>query len=130
MQSARLQWYCPTVIVGGYMQASCGAAAIIAHLFLVATVMNSTATCPVPINIARLSITLLRTPPPMLTTAIYSKSDGVAAWQTCRHASGRGSVEDIEVPGSHIGMGWNPAVMKVVADRLGQWVRQWRPYVL
>ena len=72
----------------------------------------------------------LRAPPPVPTTAIYSRSDGVVAWQTCRHASERGSVEDIEVPGSHIGMGWNPAVMKVVADRLGQRVRQWRPYVL
>ena len=90
--------------------------------------MNSTATCPVPINISRPSITLLGTPPPMPTTAIYSKSDGVVAWQTCRHASEHGSVEDIEVPGSHIGMGWNPAVMKVVADRLGQRMGQWRPY--
>ena len=81
--------------------------------------MNSTVTSPAPINITRISTTLLRTPPPMPTTAIYSKSDGVAAWQTCRHASERGSVEDIEVPGSHIGMGWNPAVMKVVADQLG-----------
>ena len=71
----------------------------------------------------------LRTPPPVPTTAIYSKSDGVVAWQTCRHASERGSVEDIEVSGSHIGMGWNPAVMKVVTDRLGQRVDQWRPYV-
>ena len=72
----------------------------------------------------------LRTPPPVPTTAIYSKSDGVVAWQTCRHESRRGSVENIEVPGSHMGMGWNPAVMKVVADRLGQCVGQWRPYVL
>ena len=67
--------------------------------------MNSTATCPAPINIARLSITLLRAPPPVPTTAIYSKSDGVVAWQNCRYASERGSVEDIEVLGSHIGMG-------------------------
>ena len=92
--------------------------------------MNSTVTSPATINIARLSITLLRTPPPMPTTAIYSKSDGVVAWQTCRHESRRGSVENIEVPRSHMGMGWNPAVMKVVADRLGQRVGQWRPYVL
>ena len=70
----------------------------------------------------------LRTPPPVPTTAIYSKSDGVVAWQTCCQASGRGRIEDIEVPGSHMGMGWNPAVMKVVADRLGHRVGQWRPY--
>ena len=33
MQSARLRWCCPTVIVGGYMRASCGTAAIIAASF-------------------------------------------------------------------------------------------------
>ena len=33
MQSARLRWCCPIVMVGGYMRASCGAAAIIAASF-------------------------------------------------------------------------------------------------
>lgn len=62
----------------------------------------------------------LRTPPPLRTTSIYSRSDGVVAWQTCRHEKRSKWVHDIEVDGSHIGMGWNRAVLDAVAERLGQ----------
>lgn len=71
----------------------------------------------------------LRTPPPVPTTSIYSRSDGVVAWQSCVHATPARRVEDIEVSGSHIGMGWNSAVLAVVADRLRQAPGKWRPYV-
>ena len=62
----------------------------------------------------------LRTPPPMRTTSIYSRSDGVVAWQTCRHDKVSHLVHDIEVDSSHIGMGWNRDVLTAVADRLSQ----------
>lgn len=62
----------------------------------------------------------LATPPPVPTTSIYSRSDGVVAWQTCTHASARADVEDIEVSGSHIGMAWNPSILSIVADRLAR----------
>ena len=71
----------------------------------------------------------LRTPPPLRTTSIYSRSDGVVAWQTCRHGRQSSLVHDIEVGGSHLGMGWNRDVMAVVADRLGQPAGPWRRYV-
>ena len=70
--------------------------------------------------------------PPVPTTSLYSHTDGVVAWQTCRHDEAMHQVEDIEIRGSHIGMGWNPAVLQVVADRLAQRpgrlaaVRTWR----
>ncbi len=70
----------------------------------------------------------LRTPPPMPTTSIYSRTDGVVNWQACRHDAATELVEDIEIEGSHIGMGWNPAVHDVVSDRLGQPAGRWRPY--
>ena len=61
----------------------------------------------------------LRTPPPVPTTSIYSRSDGVVAWQACRHPEPiAAQVQDIEVEGSHLGMGWNPRVLRIVADRL------------
>lgn len=60
----------------------------------------------------------LRTPPPMRTTAIYSRSDGVVAWQTCRHGKDSPLVHDVEVDSSHIGMGWNKEVLSAVADHL------------
>ena len=70
----------------------------------------------------------LRTPPPLPTTSIYSRSDGVVAWETCRHARPARQVQDIEINGSHIGMGWNPAVLRIVGDRLGQHPASWQPY--
>ncbi|WP_029526772.1 alpha/beta fold hydrolase [Polaromonas glacialis] len=70
----------------------------------------------------------LRTPPPLPTTSIYSRSDGVVAWETCRHARPARQVQDIEIKGSHIGMGWNPAVLQIVGDRLGQHPANWQPY--
>ncbi len=60
----------------------------------------------------------LRTPPPVPTVSIYSRTDGVVAWQTCRHAPGAAGVEDIEVDGSHLGLVWNPAVLEIVGERL------------
>lgn len=70
----------------------------------------------------------LRTPPRVPTTSIYSRSDGVVAWQACCHDRPSRQVEDIEVDSSHIGMGWNPAVFAIIANRLGQPERRWRPY--
>jgi pimeloyl-ACP methyl ester carboxylesterase len=70
----------------------------------------------------------LRTPPPVPTTSIYSKSDGVVAWPTCRHDKRRPHVEDIEIEGSHLGMGWNSRVLDVISDRLAQRPRGWRRY--
>ena len=61
-----------------------------------------------------------RTPPPVPTTSIYSRSDGIVAWQTCCHGEQRDLVQDIEIKGSHLGMGWNPEVMNVVTDSLLQ----------
>jgi pimeloyl-ACP methyl ester carboxylesterase len=61
----------------------------------------------------------LRTPPPVRTTSIYSRSDGVVAWQACCHDRPSSLVHDIEVDSSHFGMGWNREVLAVVADRLG-----------
>ena len=71
----------------------------------------------------------LRTPPPLRTTSIYSRSDGVVAWQTCRHDKQSRLVHDIEVDGSHMGMGWNRDVLAAGADRLGQPPGPWRRYV-
>jgi hypothetical protein len=71
----------------------------------------------------------LRTPPPLRTTSIYSRSDGVVAWETCRHDKRSTLVHDIEVNSSHIGMGWNRDVLAAVADRLGQPPGPWRQYV-
>lgn len=70
----------------------------------------------------------LRVAPKVPTTSIYSRSDGVVAWQSCRHPVQRPGIQDIEIQGSHTGMGWNPSVLRVVADRLAQRPGSWQPY--
>ncbi|HRJ69511.1 MAG TPA: alpha/beta hydrolase [Beijerinckiaceae bacterium] len=65
--------------------------------------------------------------PPMPTTAIYSRTDGVCAWQVCKEQPGA-LAESIEVPGSHCGMGHNPAVLYALADRLAQEEGNWKPF--
>jgi len=51
---------------------------------------------------------------------VYSRNDGVVAWQSCQHEGEavRDNVDDFEVDGSHLGMGWNPDVLQVVGERL------------
>lgn len=70
----------------------------------------------------------LRIPPPIPTTSIYSRSDGVVAWESCCHDKRSVLVQDVEVEGSHMGMGWNREVLNIVADRLSQSAGPWRPY--
>jgi pimeloyl-ACP methyl ester carboxylesterase len=69
----------------------------------------------------------LAAPPPVPTTSIYSRSDGVVAWECCRNTAGR-EVENIEVDGSHTGLGHHPAVLHAIADRLAQPEGAWRPF--
>jgi len=61
------------------------------------------------------------------TTAIYSKSDAVVSWKIARLPDGEG-VESVAVSGSHFGMGFNPAVLYVIADRLRQKDGEWQPF--
>lgn len=81
-----------------------------------------------PIQFDSALVRRLRTPPPLPTTSIYTRQDGVVAWQTCIHHKRFQQAEDIEVVSSHLGMGWNPAVMSIIVDRLAQNPQQWMPY--
>ena len=62
----------------------------------------------------------LRKPPAVPTTSIYSRSDGIVAWQSCVQEDDAGGADNVEVEGSHCGMGWNPEVLQVVAERLAR----------
>src|SRR5215213_5696124 len=61
------------------------------------------------------------------TTAIYTRTDGVVPWQLCVERPGPRR-ESVEVHGSHIGLGHNPAVLLAVADRLAQPEGTWAPF--
>lgn len=69
--------------------------------------------------------------PPVPTTSIYTRSDGVVHWrgsiQHAKHAD-HDQIENIEVLASHCGLGVNPAVMLAIADRLAQNEGEWRRF--
>lgn len=60
-----------------------------------------------------------RIPPPVPCTAIYSKTDGVVAWQ-CSLEEPAPNTENVEVFSSHFGLGVNPLVLKTIAGRLAK----------
>ncbi len=70
-----------------------------------------------PVNLDWDGFQKRRNPPPVPCTAIYSKSDGIVAWQ-CSVEEPAPNTENVEVRGSHFGLGFNPQVLRVLAERL------------
>jgi len=73
------------------------------------------------------SVARVRETPPVPTTSIFSRSDGIVAWQCCLQQADE-CAESIEVQASHLGIGMHPAAWYAVADRLGQREGKWRPF--
>ncbi len=72
-------------------------------------------------------VTQLCNHPPVPTTSIYSRSDGVVAWQ-CSVGQESDQSENIEIHSSHIGMGMNPSALYAIADRLAQPLGEWKRF--
>jgi len=66
-------------------------------------------------------------PPPVPSTAIYSRSDGVVNWRCSVEREGE-FAENIRVQGSHCGLGHNPAALWAIADRLALPEGEWQPF--
>jgi pimeloyl-ACP methyl ester carboxylesterase len=64
---------------------------------------------------------------PVPATSIYSRYDGIVAWQACLDVPSA-RAENIAVVGSHLGFGYHPAVIWAVADRLAQPLGDWAPF--
>jgi pimeloyl-ACP methyl ester carboxylesterase len=62
----------------------------------------------------------LNTPPPVPTTAIYTRGDGVVNWRTSLQQGYDHEVHNIRVPGSHIGLNVNAAVWFWIAKKLAE----------
>lgn len=69
----------------------------------------------------------LRAAPPVPTTSIWSRTDGVVSWR-CSVQPRHHETENIEVEASHVGLGLHPAVLYAVADRLAQAEGAWQPF--
>lgn len=72
----------------------------------------------------------LATAPTVPTTSIYSRSDGIVAWQGSVQAvqAHNPHTENIEVVASHFGIGLNPSAWWAVADRLAQVPGRWQRF--
>ncbi len=66
-------------------------------------------------------------PPPVPSTTIFTKEDGVVAWQNCIEPEDA-YTDNIRVYGSHCGLGVNPVVLYAIADRLAQEDGRWKPF--
>ncbi len=64
-------------------------------------------------------------PPPVPSTAIYSKEDGVVNWQHCMEREEGVFTQNVQILGSHFGLGHNPSALYCVADRLNQPEGEW-----
>ena len=67
------------------------------------------------------------TPPPVPTTSIYSRNDGVVNWEASLNPRAK-QAENIEVYGSHLGMTFNPMTIAAVVDRLAQPEGAWQKF--
>jgi len=66
-------------------------------------------------------------PPPVPSTAIFSRTDGIADWKGCIEEE-RPTTDNVEVIASHCGMGFNPVIYYVIADRLSQPHGGWKKF--
>jgi pimeloyl-ACP methyl ester carboxylesterase len=72
---------------------------------------TSRCTCPFVKSLQR------RVSPSVLGTAIYTRDDGVVDWRYCTTGD---AGSDFEVPGTHLGLVFNPSVYSIIAARLAQ----------
>ncbi|MGZ5370691.1 esterase/lipase family protein [Aeromicrobium sp.] len=68
-----------------------------------------------------------RQPIPVPTTAIFSRTDGIVDWRSCIEPAAPDH-ENVLVRASHLGIGVDPAVMWLLADRLAQPEDRWKPF--
>jgi pimeloyl-ACP methyl ester carboxylesterase len=71
---------------------------------------------------------LLETPPEVPSACIFSATDGVVPAHAAVIDAGSAQHENVPVPGSHLGLGINPLVLWILADRLSQAEGRWKPF--
>jgi pimeloyl-ACP methyl ester carboxylesterase len=65
------------------------------------------------VQLARIAASL-----PVPSTAIYTRTDGIVAWESCRISESNGAA--FEVAGTHVTIGRNPDALRIVVQRLAE----------
>jgi hypothetical protein len=60
-------------------------------------------------------------------SAVYSRTDGIVPWQIARQSPSE-HAENVEVYGSHVGLGFNVSALFLLSERLAQPENAWRPF--
>jgi len=68
-------------------------------------------------------------PAPVPTTAIYTKEDGIVPWKYCMEEVEDAIHQNIQVRGSHLGLGVNLSVFEIIEDRLQYSAKDWTHFV-
>jgi pimeloyl-ACP methyl ester carboxylesterase len=65
------------------------------------------------------AVTSLQTefPPSIPQIAVYTRTDGIVDWRFCVNGD---PATDFEVPGSHVGLAFNPCVYRLIAEHLAR----------
>lgn len=79
-------------------------------------------------NVAAEIAHLVEKLPPVPFTAIYTKTDGVVAWDNSIEEQESSIAQNIRVEGSHCGLGHNAMVLYCIADRLAQPEHHWQKF--
>lgn len=79
-------------------------------------------------HLAQARAKLLKCPPPVPSTCIYTETDGVVPPHAAVIPVDAPQHENLAVPGSHCGLGVNPVVLWLLADRLSQPEGRWRKF--
>jgi pimeloyl-ACP methyl ester carboxylesterase len=77
---------------------------------------------------AHVDARVLRNAPPMPVSCLYSETDGVVPPHEATIEGDPARCENIRVPGSHVGLGFNALVLWIVAERLSQSEGAWRAF--
>lgn len=73
------------------------------------------------------SVAVRSQPLPVPTTCLYSRLDGIVAWQLCTSTPAP-RTENVQVHCRHLGFGHDVETLAVIADRLAQPAGTWAPY--
>ena len=74
--------------------------------------------------VARAQIAESKLPPPVPSLSLFSKSDGIVAWQSCLEPK-RPHTRNLEVQSAHCAFGLCPVILRTVADQLASGIRRY-----
>jgi alpha/beta superfamily hydrolase len=66
--------------------------------------------------------------PPVPTTALFSKDDGIVPWQVCMEPLEDDIHQNVEIEGTHFGLGFKPSVLRITQDRLKYSKDHWQKF--